>query len=71
MIKAVATDKDGVKLFVFGLSDGNIERLREGKPILVELAPLGGEGRVAIFWGETEEAMAADILKTFPGTPVK
>jgi hypothetical protein len=63
VIKAVAHGADG-PLYLFGLSDGNLERLRKGMPILVDLRGLGGVGKVCICWGETEEKLAREILST-------
>lgn len=57
MIKFVG-QKDGQKLFGFGLSEGNLERLRKGEPIVVDLAVMGAAGTVMIFYGRTEEEMA-------------
>ena len=62
MIKFRAT-KDDKPLFGFGLSEWNLERLREGKPILVNLEVLGGEGHVLIFYGRTEGEMETEIKK--------
>lgn len=47
--------------YVFGLSEGNIVRLRQGKPIAIDLEPLGGSGQVMIMWGQTEEAIVAEL----------
>lgn len=68
MIKALLTAKEGDQsVFLFGLSEGNIERLREGKAIVVDLASMGrpGVGTVVITWGATEEAIFAQIAAAF------
>ena len=53
MIKARAGD-----LLLFGLSERNLQLLREGRPIAIDLAELGVAGRrVVIFHGATEEIM--------------
>lgn len=53
MIKARAGN-----LFMFGLSAENVKRLKEDKTMVIDLAELGGpEGRVVIFYGDTEEIM--------------
>jgi hypothetical protein len=47
-----------------GLSHRNLELLRQGKLIMVNLRELGVDGpphEVMIFAGETEEAMTADL----------
>lgn len=60
MLKLAITHADG-SLYALGLSDRNIELLRQGKPIVVDLAELGGQGRVMLFAGATEDAMLADL----------
>jgi S-ribosylhomocysteine lyase LuxS involved in autoinducer biosynthesis len=63
MIKFTASTKTGAKLITFGLSDGNLQRLRQSQPILVDLEPLGVPGvQFMIMWGETEQAIV-DALK--------
>lgn len=64
MIKGVL-DKDGeAPTVMLGLSRLNLERLQEGKPILVQLEELGmGRGKIAIFFGETEDQMIEDLKK--------
>jgi len=61
MLKAMMEGADGTKLYVFGLSHGNLDRLREGRPILIEGSEIGLEGRVLIFAGETEQSMAREL----------
>lgn len=67
MIKAKAATPDGY-MYLIGLSDGNIERLRERKPIKFALRALGIEvdGDVVIVWGPTEEDIAMEL-----GMPAK
>lgn len=48
-------------VLLFGLSELNLQRLREGKPIAVDLAELGMQGRLVIFYGKTEAAMRAEL----------
>ena len=60
MIKFVA-NKDAADgpLVGLGLSRNNIALLKEGRPIVVNLADLGlAPGKVMIFYGKTESAMA-------------
>lgn len=54
---------DGLKpAFVFGLSDGNVQRLKEKKPIVVDMLTLGGpNANVVIMWGPTEEEIAKEL----------
>lgn len=58
MLKAKATLADGRPLYVLGLSELNLQRLREGKPIFFDMCEIGGTGQMVIFWGETEVEMA-------------
>jgi hypothetical protein len=61
MIKAKATLLGDRPLYLFGLSALNLQRLREGKPIRVELEEMGGVGEVVIMFGETEGDIARDL----------
>jgi hypothetical protein len=58
MLKAVAHSDTGETLVILGLSDINVEKLKEGLPILVEMEELGFKGKLAIIYGETEDALA-------------
>ena len=62
MLKAVAHSNTGEPLVIFGLSGMNIQKLKEGLPILVETEELGFKGKVAIFYAETEEMLAETLL---------
>jgi len=63
MLRGAYNGDDGRRHFLFGLSDGNLERLRNGQPILIDLGELGGrDGTVLIFTGRTEEKMV-DMLR--------
>lgn len=62
MIKFVSTKPNGTKLVGMGLSEENVKRLKEGKPISFNLDELGFEGLEGlIFYGETEESIVADL----------
>lgn len=67
MIKALAKTLDGAPMILLGLSAKNIELLKARKPILAELSELGMEGQVAIFYGETEEEIEAELKAAFAG----
>jgi hypothetical protein len=62
VIKFNANDGKGGTVFGLGLDFTNLERLRKGEPISVDLAQLGGQGRVIIFAGETIAAMTEQII---------
>ena len=64
MIKFVANkDGPGGPMIGLGLSRDNVRLLKEGRPIVVELAPLGlSPGKVMLFYGKTEAALAKALL---------
>lgn len=50
--------------WVLGLSEENLKRLREGKPILKSLAQFGGpDVDLLIVYGVTEQAIKAELEK--------
>ncbi len=55
--------------FLLGIDDENIRRLKEGKPIYVSLAQLGGTDYVAIMYGPTREAIMKE-LEEASGAPL-
>lgn len=55
--------------FVLGLDAENVQRLREGKPISVNLAQLGGADHIYIVYGETVEAIARELQEA-AGSPL-
>jgi hypothetical protein len=59
MLKATLSDGTAI----FGLSDMNIEKLREGLPIVFDGKPFGFPGRVIIVYGKTEQAIADYIMR--------
>jgi hypothetical protein len=67
MVKASILNPDG-NTYVLGLSEGNIVRLKQGKPIAVDLADLGGRGRVLIMYGQTEQHIEAGLRAATQGT---
>lgn len=70
MIKARATKEDGSHLLIFGLSKMNLKKLKEGKPIKVDLSEMGLPGEMLIFYGETELAMTK-MMEPFLGPSTK
>ena len=56
--------KDGKPLYAFGLSEGNIIRLKQDMPIVVELEQMGGIGSVMIFYGTTDQELYDKINAT-------
>lgn len=64
MIRAVMSRGERGPLLLLGLSAGNVRRLTEGQPILVELdALLGVHGELAIHYGETLGAIADELAQ--------
>ena len=65
-------ERDGKHLVGFGLSEGNLKKLREGKPILVDLSEMipGCKMEVLIFYGATEQAMYQEIKPMLRNVPI-
>lgn len=61
MIRWSATGLGGRKVIGLGIEEGNIERLKDGKPILVTGEALGFAGDIFITYGEDKAA----LLKQF------
>lgn len=63
MIKMSGTSKDGKrKVVLLGLSEGNLMRLREKKPIVIIGEEIGWpEQDIVICWGETEDALTKEL----------
>ncbi len=65
MVKAVATGRDGRAILVMGISQGNVDRLKQGEPIYFDPAALriahGTEiAGITLFYGATD----ADLTRT-------
>lgn len=71
MIKVTGGSEDGRKFVLLGLSEMNVSRLREGKPMHIFGAELGIAHDIIIFWGPTEDALAADLSKHFGCEPTR
>lgn len=62
MIKASAKDpKTGKNVMILGLSEMNIEKLKNGYPIRFDSDNFGVPGKVFIFYGKTEQSMFDDL----------
>jgi hypothetical protein len=61
MIRARLTMEDGTQIMVLGLSDANLEALREGKNILFNADQFGIPMNICITWGHTELEIAHAI----------
>ena len=60
MLKGRGT-RDGREVLIFGLSFENLNRLKEGKPVVIWREEMGITYDVIIFAGPTENAMAEMI----------
>lgn len=72
MIRAVTTKADGTKLLILGLEEENVRRLRAGKPVFVEGAPLGVQADVILLYGKTSRDIIRELKKagvTMPDIP--
>jgi hypothetical protein len=47
--------------FLMGIDAGNVKRLKKGQPLNIDLRPLGGSDRVVIIYGETPQAIIAEL----------
>jgi len=64
MIKALAHDQEGKAVVFLGITDKNVEKLREGMPIHVDLRDFNEEleARILIIHGATEEALEETLI---------
>lgn len=64
MIKAYINDPKH-PVFIIGITDGNIQRLKAGQPMLAPLASFGADlpGNIAIAYGATEQAITDEFAK--------
>jgi hypothetical protein len=67
MIKATGSDEDGEPVLLLGLSYKNLKRLQADEPIMFDGSPYGYPGKIMIFAGPTEAAMARMIENNNPG----
>lgn len=65
MIKFQGTGQKGLPVVGFGLSEVNIQKLKEGMPILIDAQDtqelLGVQAQIVIFYGKTEESMQEEL----------
>ena len=62
MVKLVAHLENGRRLVLFGISEGNVQRLKERKPIHIHGEEIGLPGLdFAIQYGETEADIAMEL----------
>lgn len=64
MIKFTSTKSNGESFIGIGLEEGNIERLKEGKPIVFDMSELGFEGmELMIMYGKDKQDITAQLRK--------
>ena len=63
MIKMGGTTTKGRKFVILGLSDMNMQRLREKKPIVVHGEEINADTDIYICWGETEELLTKEFAQ--------
>lgn len=65
-------DRDGKTLVGLGISEGNVAKLKEGKPILVHLDEMipGSNIDILIFYGETEQSMYQELKPMLRNVPL-
>lgn len=66
MIKFKVTGERGEVHLGFGISERNVELLKQGKPIHIDLNEMGINGSIMILYGKTE-AEVLSMLKPFIG----
>lgn len=64
MLKASVTDPKN-PILIMGLSEGNIQRLKDGQPIFTTIESFGIKqpGKIAIVYGQSEQSIADDLAK--------
>ena len=65
MVKAVFEDRNGRTRLVLGIARENVNRMIEGKPIMVDPAEMNVivDGPIMIYFGETIEDLRAEIAE--------
>ncbi len=61
MLIGTGESGNGLPLLLLGLSAGNLQLLKEDRPIERDLTPVGFSCKLIVIYGETEEAIAARI----------
>lgn len=56
-------------VFVLGIDAENVQRLKDGKPLFVDLSGLGGRDSFVMVYGDTLADVRADLEKVFGAMP--
>jgi hypothetical protein len=75
MLKAMARLENGRFLIVLGITDGNVQRMKEGQPIYfdpvsIEIPPGSEIQAITLFYGK-DEAELARTVRTLIGPTTK
>ncbi len=62
MLRSKLTGPDGA-VFVLGLSDADIEKLKDDQPVIVRLTDLGGHDVIMLVHGKTELSIQLALAK--------
>lgn len=72
MIRATVTSGAGRRMILLGLEEGNVTRLREGKPIHIHADELGFAGEIVIILGKDADALRDALAPLIgPETAIK
>lgn len=63
MLRALGKTPDGTRVMLLGLSEQNIQFMREGKMIFFDAEAVGFQGSIAILSGETEKDIVEQLEK--------
>jgi hypothetical protein len=62
MIRAAVPAKGGGLIVLLGITPRNVEKLKDGDPMYLDLAELGAPGvKLTIIYGQTERAIMAEL----------
>lgn len=61
MLKAKITKPDGKPGLIFGITEENVQRLKKGQPIAVDLTEMGLNADLMIFYSRDERGLIATI----------
>ena len=59
MIRAKLANGD----FLFGIDAENVRRLKEGKPIVVDMSEIGGHDKFILMYGDTMQDIVDELSK--------
>lgn len=64
-------ERNGQPLIIIGITEGNVERLRAGQPLLLKMENYPGVvASVAVFYGATIGDLQADLMDAAPNAKI-